>query len=165
MWPFNLFTRTDDLDSAKAYLERGVTFEHDLRRAIADFNRAIKLDSTYSEAYYCRGAALGQLGKQVRAIQDYTRAIELNPDYADAYANRGAAHALVNEDQRAVSDFDRTIQLEPRNAQAYYGRALSRYALGRHSDARDDFDIAERLGTNRPEMLKEIAHLRSELRI
>ena len=58
-------------------------------KAIKNFDKAIKLNPDYAEAYNNRGVAKGSLKKYVKAIEDFDHAIKLNPDYADAYCLRG----------------------------------------------------------------------------
>ena len=54
----------------------------DVRREIADFDEAARLDPTYAPAY--RSRALAYYGKDdyARAVSDLSRAIELEPDNA-----------------------------------------------------------------------------------
>ncbi len=47
--------------------------------AVKDFDRAIKLNPTFSQAYLSRALALSYLGKHLRACYDYTLAKNLNP--------------------------------------------------------------------------------------
>lgn len=47
--------------------------------AVKDFDRAIKLNPTYYQAYLSRALALSYLGKHLRACYDYYLAKELNP--------------------------------------------------------------------------------------
>ena len=72
--------------------------------AIEDYNKAIKLNPNYSEAYYNRGNAkkdLGILYKNIdyleKAIKDFNKAIELNTYLSEAYFNRGISKSLLLE--------------------------------------------------------------------
>ncbi len=59
-------------------------------RAIADFDRAIRLNPEYATAFNNRGIAY-QNNYFDRAIADYDEAIRINPEYATAFTNRGNA--------------------------------------------------------------------------
>jgi len=65
-----------------AYHGRG---EYDL--AIADFDKAIKLDPKYASPYSNRGLAYEKIGQRDKAIADYRKAIELHP--RDSVATSG----------------------------------------------------------------------------
>ncbi len=74
--------------NAQAYYSRGN--EHiDAGRypkAIADYTKAVALDTTHAGAFYSRGFARNKMGRyDEKAIADYTKAIELIPSYGDAY--------------------------------------------------------------------------------
>lgn len=47
--------------------------------AVKDFNRAIKLDPNFADAYFHRALAISYVGRHWRACHDYTKAKELNP--------------------------------------------------------------------------------------
>ena len=77
--------------TAKEYSNRGITKIElgDYSGAIADFDKAIELDSNYAGAYINRGTAKSELQDLIGAITDYNKAIELDPNFAIAYINRG----------------------------------------------------------------------------
>ena len=49
------------------------------KRAIIDFDRAIKLSRNYADAYIGRGLAYGRLGDYHQAIEDFDRGIKIDP--------------------------------------------------------------------------------------
>jgi tetratricopeptide (TPR) repeat protein len=86
------------LYNAEAYLERGKAyyFKDEYDRAIADFNRAVKLNPENAQAYAFRGMTYKAKGEIEQARADLERAIELEPDdeyyqkwYADAKKQSG----------------------------------------------------------------------------
>jgi tetratricopeptide (TPR) repeat protein len=86
----------------------------DLDGALADFNRAIALDSRSAWAHFGRGTVLGEQGKLAEAITDFDRAVELDPQFALAYANRGLARLRRGEDYIAKKDFRLCLGLDPK---------------------------------------------------
>ena len=56
-----------------------------LRRGVADLNKAIKLFPAFAEAYYTAQTLRALSGSLPEAYEDYSKAIELNPAFAEAY--------------------------------------------------------------------------------
>jgi tetratricopeptide (TPR) repeat protein len=103
----------------------------DYRGALADYNRAIKINPKNANAYYNRGLLKAtKLQDDRGALADYDRAIQLNPTYDVAYNNRGNLKVDKLKDlQGALADYDRAIKLKPRNAEAYYNRGVLKYTF------------------------------------
>ena len=117
------------------------------KRAIEDYDEAVKLNPEYAEAYNNRGVAYAGLNRHERAIEDYDVAVKLNPDYAAAYYNRGSAYAGLNRHERAIEDYDEAVKLNPKDAKAYYNRGNSYTGLNQYKRAIWDYDEAVKLNT------------------
>jgi tetratricopeptide (TPR) repeat protein len=91
--------------SARLYYARGRTFEMDERReeAVADYTKAIELDSTKPAYYYHRGCVLAHpLNRDEEAIVDFERALELAPDHAAAHQSCCLSYLLVGPPATAL---------------------------------------------------------------
>jgi tetratricopeptide (TPR) repeat protein len=84
----------DDGPSKEDHFNAGVDLAAQglLEEAVLEFDQAIGLDLSYTEAYTNRGGVYLDLGRPQLAITDSNKAIELDPDNALAYANRGGAY-------------------------------------------------------------------------
>ena len=105
--PQNDFVVPCPVDSLiHAYMERGriKSESGDKLGAIAEYNKAIEIDSNYAVAYYKRGNENSDLGNNKDAIADYSKAIEIMPDYAFAYSNRGTVKAALGDHTGAITD-------------------------------------------------------------
>lgn len=138
-----------DPKEAQAYYYRGLINEHnsDYDNAIADFTRAISLDSKDYKFYTGRGEAYFWKKRDFgRTISDLTKAIELNPYQSDAYVIRGVAHRLRHEYHEALMDFDEAIQINPNNDEAYSRRAeFYENTKGESAKAQIDWDKSKQL--------------------
>ena len=79
---------------------------------IADFDRAVELNSDFALAYLGRGNVNAMVKDFHRAIADFDRAIELNHQDAKAYFNRGAVKAEQEDYDGAIADFDQAVALD-----------------------------------------------------
>ena len=59
-----------------------------IRKAIADFDKAVQLNSETLYTYHKRGEAKAALGEHEAAIADFDKAIQLDPEFADSYARK-----------------------------------------------------------------------------
>lgn len=100
---------------AYAYLESGrIMYENgDKLGAIAEYNKAIEIDSNYAVAYYKRGKVKSDLKDYKGAIAYYTKAIEVNAHYLFAYYNRGNSKANLGDIQGAIDDYTEAIKINP----------------------------------------------------
>lgn len=103
---------------AVAHNNRGNAHEDlgDLQAAMADFDRAIRLDAGFGEAYFNRAYLHYRLGRFDAAILDYDRAIQLIPTNASVYFNRSFAWAAKKQYAKAVADVEKAISLSPFNS-------------------------------------------------
>ena len=73
------------------------------RKAIVDFDKAIKLNPKLIDVYEERGIAKSELGDFEGAIVDFDKVITLNPKDAHAYKNRGLAKSKFGDFEGAIA--------------------------------------------------------------
>lgn len=143
--PTSLMACTDliwrDPTDKIAYHNRGGAFldVNDADRAIADFTKAIDLDSAYGSAYNNRGYAHLKKGEYDKAIADFTKAIEINPQHGLALNNRAWAHLQIGMTAQALQDIEKSLLLQPDDGRAWNTRGHILEALGRRDQAISDF--------------------------
>jgi tetratricopeptide (TPR) repeat protein len=152
-------------DLVGAYNNRGVAYKNlgEYRRAIQDYDQALRLDPGYAVVYSNRGVAYGDLGEYRRAIQDHDQALRLDPDDAIAYTNRGEAYRNLGEYRRAIADHDQALRLDPGSAIAYNNRAWALYLVGRNAEALGDVDRSLSLRPGDPAIIDTRAHVLAAL--
>ena len=163
-------TQAIKLDSmlANAYRNRGEAYFHKSlgtdggwssdvywESAIADFNKAIKLDPTLvsqlisflAESYYKLGLSYFYKGNYNESIVNYNKAIEMDPKLANAYSDRGRAYDEKGYHDKAVADYTMAIKLNPQYADAYFFRGVTYTRMDEKGKAVADFNRATELGS------------------
>ncbi|MDF1665086.1 MAG: tetratricopeptide repeat protein [Planctomycetota bacterium] len=126
---------------ARSFNQRGFKFMNakKYKRAIQDFDQAIKLNPNQSPAYTNRGICRFHLGNFEGALSDYNKSIAYKP-FALTHNNRGYLFMERKQYQKALQDFNIAIKIDPRCSSAYNNRALLHSYLGKHREAIQDYD-------------------------
>jgi tetratricopeptide (TPR) repeat protein len=149
----------------QAYFFRGnihVLSTAEYEAALADYTRALELNSTDDGAYTNRGNTYYVLAQYDAALADYDRALELKPGIAETYYDRAVARHALQAYQAALSDFTRALELKAGYAQAYNGRGDTYYDMGQYSTALADYDRAIALDSQDAEVFNSrgVTHAR-----
>jgi tetratricopeptide (TPR) repeat protein len=135
------------MDKVTTYYDLGCAkFElNDFVGSINCFDKAIKIDSNYSNAYNNRGSAKNILKDYIGAIKDFNKVIELNPQNAIAYFNRGLNKYVISDYNSAIKDLNMAITIDENLAIAYYIRGNTKQKLKKYESALEDYNIAIKL--------------------
>ena len=132
------------------YNNRGVVYSRmgDCDSAIADFTKALELDSRLADGYNNRGTIYRKLGAHDQAIEDLNRAIILKPDDAEAHVNRGNAYSDIGKVDLAIADYSTAIELNPELSEPYYYRGIAYLIKDAYDQAIEDFSRVIELKPN-----------------
>src|SRR3954471_14324910 len=78
-----------------------------------DFERAIKMDPSYADAYNNLGAVYYHDHQLKEAIKQYQKAIAINPAFATYHSNLGTAYMERKEFDKAAAEYARALQIDP----------------------------------------------------
>ena len=116
--------------------------------ALADLNKAMKLNPNYALAYSGRGELYYYQKKYELALADFNKAIELDSKLAIAYNNRGGIYYNQQKYELALADFNKAIELDSKLAIAYINRG-GIYSLQQKDElALADFNKAIEINPN-----------------
>jgi tetratricopeptide (TPR) repeat protein len=79
--------------------------------AIADFNKAVKLDPKNKNAYDMMGTMYAYKNDFTAAIQSWDKAIEIDPKFAQAYMNRAMGKKIIGDIDGAIDDLTEANKL------------------------------------------------------
>lgn len=129
-----------------------------LEEAIAEYDRALAIESRNAIAHYDRGGVLLTMNRPNEAIAAYGHAVELEPTYALAMMNLAAAEFRLGHGPAAASWLRRAIAIEPEAPNLHHNLAhvLTDNDPG---EARREFETALRLAPTSPSILSDYAVL------
>ena len=130
-------------DNASNYLARGYFIaEHSTTDALPDFQKAVELDDSNTDAVGDLGAVLAMLSRYKDAEPHLRRALELDPNNPGYLTN--LAEALRNTDraEEALDVTKRALKLDDQFRRAYFVQGLVMQSLDQHSQAAKSYTTA-----------------------
>ena len=133
--------------SAKKLLKTGKDkfFKKDYQGAIADYSKAIEMDSNFADAYFYRGYAKNTMKDYQGAIADYSKNVELDPKSIDGFIDRGDVKYILKDYQGAINDFTNAIELDKTDYAIYFKRGLAKFDSTIYSASIEDFSSSIQL--------------------
>jgi tetratricopeptide (TPR) repeat protein len=114
----------------------------DYKQAIASYDKALSIKPDKHEAWYNRGNALDDLGRNEEAIASYDKALSIKPDDHQAWNNRGNALQNLGRYEDAIASYDKALSIKPDKHEAWYNRGNALDDLGRNEEAIASYDKA-----------------------
>ena len=93
--------------------------QNNLIQAIEYYEKSIKLNSKYAEAYSNLGSLFEKSGQYEKAEENLNIALKLNPNLVAAYNNLGTVFKEQNRFEEAIDTFKKAIKLNPNNPSIY----------------------------------------------
>lgn len=133
---------------AHEYLLMGnecITQAHDIRAALANYDKALSLDPNYIDAWIRKGITLFNNKDYFDAENCFNTAVNLHPANFKAVYNRGKLRLKTENTEGAIADLDKATSLKPEHAGAHelFGDALLK--AGKEVEAALQWRIAEEL--------------------
>ena len=116
------------------------------RKALQEFDQAIRIDPNNTKAYFWRGRVYGKREQFDDAISDFKKVIELKPDYVEAYDNLGWIYSRREEYEESISYLTKAIEMRPDSGWAYFMRGHSHLRKGDLENGLKDTETSCSLG-------------------
>ena len=133
-------------------------------QSLTYFDRAIKLDPTFSQIWYNKALLLQDHDQFEKAISCYEKAISLDPMNHDAWVNRGNAFLKLSQHQEAINSYKKAIQLTPDDFDAWFQLGGLLYAVGSYNQALASFEKVIELSPGYADAWSYIGIICKELR-
>lgn len=124
--------------SAELYVKRGDLYRLDenYKAALADFQRAEKLDPKLDTIYLGRGRTLFEAENHKEALPALNRLLEMKPDHPDGRILRARTQSALGDNTSAIRDYDHIVATVPSpSPDCFLERSASLLKLGRPQDA------------------------------
>jgi tetratricopeptide (TPR) repeat protein len=152
-----LATRPIPKLTAQEFIDRAkLKAPSDTDWAIANYSRALSLDSNNADAFYGRATAQSQNNNPLGAIEDYDRTIQLEPKKVQAYLDRAKSKNQSYDYLGSQADANQVLTLTKETdlqSDAYYVRSVSQFNQGNYSTALEDLNQSTTLNPDRTEAL------------
>jgi tetratricopeptide (TPR) repeat protein len=103
---FSILDYVRDKGIAKQHIEKAsLALRKDTDEAIAELDKALKLDKDNPEIFTLMGKALMKKNMLEEALACFTKAIEMDPNNTDAYSIRGMLRHALGDKQGLHEDF------------------------------------------------------------
>lgn len=122
-----------------------VTSAHDLRAALRCFDKALRLNPDYMEAWVRKGVTLLDLNEDYEAQKCLNQAVKLAPKAFKARYNRGKCLLRLRYYEEAISDLLLASSEKPKHASTHAFLAEAYRAIGQEEEAERHQDVADAL--------------------
>ena len=123
---------------------------HDHDSALANFSRAVNLQSDHYQAWFGQGMALGNLERHLEALSSFDRALAVQPNASFGWHNRAIALGKLGRSLEALNSFDRALEFNPCAASIWHNRGLTLIDMGLYHKAVLSFDRSLSLHPDAP---------------
>ena len=136
--------RENKSNQIAAYISRasGYRANGDYDRALADLDKALRLDPKSAPALLERASIYDVKSEFDRAIADYDTVLKLDKDSLAVRSGRARAYRGKGEFDKALADFNEAVRLDPNLASTHVDRGAIYQAQGDFDRAIVDYDRA-----------------------
>ena len=113
-------------------------------RAVAEFKRAIELQSNNSTAFIWLGKAYEDSSDLDAALASFRKAVEVEPNYYRTYQNLGAFYVDRSNYQEAVKNYRKAVQFDPNEPDAHFALGVGLLDSGDLAAAENELRVAIR---------------------
>lgn len=122
-----------------------ITKAKDPRAALRNFDKALKLNPSYTDAWVRKGVTLLDMKEDYEALLCLNKAVKLSPQSFKARYNRGKCHIRMKQYEEAVNDLLKAVSFKPKHVAAHEYLAEAFRYLGEKELAQKHQDIADEL--------------------
>ena len=100
------------------------------KNAIENFEKALLLDSKFTNAHLGIAGAYNAMGESEKAVETYQKIINQKPDFWMGYKDLGIHYLSLGEIDNAIINFEKVTEITPQNSTAYSNLGIAYYYKG-----------------------------------
>jgi DNA-binding winged helix-turn-helix (wHTH) protein/TolB-like protein/tetratricopeptide (TPR) repeat protein len=178
---YNMLGSFDALASAEAYpkareaaekalrLDEGLAEAHaglgsvklfydwEFPAASREFQRALEIDPSYSDAHKMNGNYLAAMGRFDEALREMKRAQELDPLSLEKIASTGDILYFQRQYDQAIEQYRKALEMDPNSGFVHWALGRPLLAQGKYDEAIVEFQKAIPLSGDSPDEPAELA--------
>ncbi len=133
----------DALDRGLEFYNKG--YAQNYKKAVEEFQKALSLDPSYSQAALYLARAYNALFDEANAEKYFRKAIEIDPDYLEAHASFGGMLLDIGNTDEAIRQFETVLRRQPDNVLALTNLAQAYRMKGLYAESVDSARKAAKL--------------------
>lgn len=98
-------------------------------------NKALKINSSYKNAWLLKGLALSNLKRYNESIECYEKAIEIGPIYKEAWNNKGVSLRQLERYKESIDSFNKAIEIDPNYLHAWNNKGFNLFKLKEYKNS------------------------------
>ncbi|WP_213736038.1 sulfotransferase [Bradyrhizobium sp. dw_411] len=110
--------------------------------ALANYDRALKVQPDHAEALSNRGVTLHELKRFEEALANHDRALAVRPNYPEALCHRGVTLHELKRFEEALASYDRALTVRQDYAEALSNRGVTLREMNRFEEALESYHHA-----------------------
>lgn len=119
--------------------------------AIAQFRKAVSLETDFAEFHFNLGNALAKTAGISESIPEYVAALKIKPDMEEARQHLGIALARTGRMDEAIAEFQEALRANPDSAEDHFNLGTALVHFGRIGEATREYERALQLKADYPE--------------
>jgi predicted O-linked N-acetylglucosamine transferase (SPINDLY family) len=144
---YGIFSEALEVNSANpiTWYNRGTVLSDQLGRyldAISDFDRAVALERSFSDALCSKGKCLYLLNRHDEALAAYDKSLSINSNLENAWLGRGNVLATLRRADEALAAYDKSLSINSNLENAWLGRGNVLCDIERYDEALAAYDKA-----------------------
>jgi tetratricopeptide (TPR) repeat protein len=109
--------------------------QSEYEKAIASFEKAVKIKPDLYEAFNNMGLAYSEKKEYDKAIECYQKAIEIKPNFDEAFYNIGLAYHDKKDNDKAIKYYGIAIEIKPNYHEAFLFMGIAYFWKGEYDKA------------------------------